>query len=348
MPRRHRARAVHRPPRYSRWSDETLLGTRICDLDLSIEGTTLERWIRQAERELGARGLRFRPHYWLAEEWFTPDGVPGIAIPFYLAHQRLARLERTQMLDVEGGTKAAFLRILRHEIGHAIDNAYRLQYRRKRQQIFGKNTLKYPEFYTPKPYSKRFVLHLDSWYAQSHPAEDFAETFAVWLTPNSMWEKRYVGWPALRKLRYMDELMRSIANQTPPVRTRRTVDGIERIKRTLREHYVRKRQHYGVERPSTYDRDLRRLFTDAPEYAGNPPAAAFVHRVRREVRRNVAKWTSAYQYMIDRVLDDIVKRCEELNLRLMTSEEQATMNFTLMLAVQTIGYLQGGRHRVVL
>jgi hypothetical protein len=341
-------RSAERQPQWTRWGDERLLDLRICDLDLRIEGTKLERWIDDVASELAARGLTFRPHYWLSDEWFTPDGVPGVAIPFYLAHPRLARLEQTQMFEVEGGTRRWGMRILRHEVGHAIDNGYRLQLRKKRQQLFGKWSAPYPEHYSPRPYSRSFVLHLDSWYAQSHPAEDFAETFAVWLTPHSQWRKRYAGWPALRKLEYMDELMASIANRKPLVTSRRIVEPLHRIKRTLREHYERKRKHYGVDRPSFYDRDLRKLFSDAPEHAGNQTAARFLVRVRREVRRHVATWTSAYQYTIDRVFDDIIERCDDLNLRLATSEERAKLDFTVLLTVQTMNFLHSGRHRVAL
>src|ERR1043165_7262414 len=158
-----------------------------------------------AERDV--RQLMFRPHFWLSNEWFTPDGVPGIAVPFYLAHPRLEKLEMDQMLEVEGGTPEWCMKILRHEAGHAIDNAYRLRMRLGRQRVFGPSYMQYPDYYTPKPYSKSYVLHLDSWYAQSHPDEDFAETFAVWLTPDSDWKSRYAGWPALRKLEDMDGLM---------------------------------------------------------------------------------------------------------------------------------------------
>ena len=110
-------------------SDEKLLEVRMCDLGLSIEGTDLEAHIAQLRAELRARHLRFSPHFWLSDEWFTPDGVPGIAIPFYLAHPRLAKLELAQMLEVEGGDPVSCLRILRHEAGHAIDNAYLLRRR---------------------------------------------------------------------------------------------------------------------------------------------------------------------------------------------------------------------------
>ena len=336
-------------PFWSRWPDEKLLELRLCDLGLAIDGTPLERRIAEVNRELGARGIVFRAHYWLSDEWFTPDGVPGIAIPFYLAHPRLARLESSQMLEVEGGTRDWCLRILRHEMGHAIDNAYQLQRKRTRQRLFGLSSKPYPEFYLPKPYSKSFVLHLDQWYAQSHPDEDFAETFAVWLTPNSMWRKRYATWPSVvKKLEYMDRLMAEVAGREPVVSTRKEVEPLRRLRRSLGEHYRRKRAHHGVDRPHFYDRDLRRLFSDAPEHAANPLADQFLRVVRRDVRRVVGRWTATYQYTIDRVLEDIITRCRELNLHLRTSEESARQDFTVLLTVLTMNYLHSGRHRVAL
>ncbi len=335
-------------PVWASWSDEKLLDVRICDLGIGIEGSQLERRIAEVNEELDVKGIRFRAHYWLSDDWFTPDGVPGIAIPFYLAHPRLARLELSQMLEVEGGTRAWCLRILRHEIGHAIDNAYRLQRRRRRQKLFGLSSTPYPEVYVPKPYSKSHVLHLDPWYAQSHPDEDFAETFAVWLTPHSLWRKRYADWPALKKLEYMDDLMREVASKNPLVTTRGIVEPIRRIRRTLRQHYARKRKHYGLEHPNFYDRDLRRLFSDAPEHATNMPANRFLKQVRQDVRRLVGSWTGTYQYTIDQVLEDIITRCHELNLHLRTTEERTKQDFTVLLTVQTMNYLHGGRHRVAL
>ncbi|PYQ69898.1 MAG: hypothetical protein DMG04_26605 [Acidobacteria bacterium] len=328
--------------------DEQLLDVRMCDLALRIEGTDLEQRIAQINAELDARGLRFRPHYWLADEWFTPDGVPGVAIPFYLAHPRLARLELAQMLEVEGGDPDSCLRILRHEVGHAIDNAYRLRRRRTRRRLFGNPGIEYPEYYTPKPYSKSFVHHLDHWYAQSHPDEDFAETFAVWLDPASMWATRYAGWPAQRKLEYMDRLMRLLSRARPKVKSKREVDPLRRLKKTLREHYRRKREHYGLDHPDFYDSDLRNLFSDSPEYAKNLPAARFVRRIRKDVRGRVASFTDSYQYTIDQLLEKVIERCRELNLRLMDSEEETKTDFMVFLTVQTMNYLHSGRHRVAL
>jgi hypothetical protein len=336
------------PPEWPDLADEQLLEVRLADLPITIEGTTLGERIAQLRTELAARELHFPLHFYLSDEFYTPDGTSSIAIPFYLAHERLARLEEAQMFEVEGGEHEWCMRILRHEAGHAIDNAYKLRLRRRRRQIFGSPTKPYPEFYTPKPYSKSYVLHLDAWYAQSHPDEDFAETFAVWLTPNSEWRQRYVGWPALKKLEYMDGLMRSLGKERPRVENTAEVDPLPRLKQTLRQHYRGKRRHYGVDHPNFYDRDLRRLFSDAPEYSGNITAAQFIARIRRPVRKLVASWTGIYQYTIDQVIEDMVARCQELKLRLAVPEEQARQEFTVLLTVQTMNYLHAGGHRLFL
>jgi Putative zinc-binding metallo-peptidase len=348
MPQANR-KFLHRDQRdaaWVSWSDERLLDLPMCRLNVTIDSPFLARHIRQLERELEAKALRFRPHFWISNEWFTPDGVPGIAIPFYLAHPRLEKLELAQMLEVEGGTAEWCMRILRHEAGHAIENAYRIRRLRSRQRIFGRSSEPYPKYYSPRPYSRSFVRHLDVWYAQSHPDEDFAETFAVWLTPNSVWADRYKGWPVMRKLQYMDSLMQGLAGVPPVVTTTEEIDPLPALKRTLREHYARKRGHYGVARSSSYDPDLKRLFSDAPLHAEKMAAAVFLNRFRREVRRKVASWTGEYQYTIDQVLEDMIERCRELHLHLALDEEQAKLDFTILLTVHTMNYLRSGRHKV--
>jgi hypothetical protein len=329
--------------------DEQLLGLRLCDLGLSLDSSPwLHDRLDELSSDLEARQIRFRPHFWLSDEWFTPDGTPGVALPFYLAHPRLARLEESQMLEVEGGTPEWCLRILRHEAGHAIDNAYRLQRRKRREELFGSSSLPYPEDYTPRPYSRSFVVHLQSWYAQSHPSEDFAETFAVWLTPDAQWRSRYADWPAIRKLEYMDAVMREIGSRDPVVGWGKPVDPLQRIRRTLRTHYQRKRAKYGVDYPSFYDRDLRRLFSDTPDVASNITAAAFLSRIRKQVRRRVARFTGEKQYKIDQVIENIIRRSHELGLRLAGPEDRAQMDFTALLTAQTVNGLHSGRHKLVI
>ncbi|MGD9721985.1 MAG: putative zinc-binding metallopeptidase [Pirellulales bacterium] len=335
-------------PAWAHLADEELLNWRICDLGLEIEGTVLQERIERLCDELQYRGLRFRPHFWLSDEWFSPDGVPGVAIPFALAHPRLAALERKLLLEVEGGTEDWCLRILRHEAGHAVDTAYRLHRRLRYRKIFGKYTAPYPDYYHPKPYSKNYVLHLEPSYAQAHPAEDFAETFAVWLKPRSTWRSTYDGWPAIKKLEYVAALMQEIRGVRPPVNSREQIDPLRKLRKTLREHYDRKRDQYGINLPNLYDQHLRKLFSDAPEHSGQPSAAAFLRRNRTELRKTVAHWTGEYQYIIDQVLEEMIDRCRELNLRLDRPVEQAQRDALALVTVQTMNYIHGGHHRVAL
>lgn len=328
-------------------ADDELLDVRMCDLPLSIN-SFLESKIEQLYGELEQRGLRFRPHCWLSDEWFSPDGVPGIAIPFYLAHPRLMRLERKQVLDVEGGSNEWCMKILRHEAGHAIDTAFRLRRRKLYRETFGKVSVPYPRYYRPKPFSKNFVLHLDMWYAQSHPVEDFAETFAVWLRPRSRWRTQYRGWPAIEKLQFVNDCMQSLTDRKPLVTSRAKIDPLRALKKTLREHYEHRRAYYGVGHPSFYDRDLRKVFSGDPAHQDKMAASTFLRRIRVELRESVAKWTGEYPYTIDQVLSEMIERCRDLKLRLATSPADAKRDLLVMLTVQTMNYLHEGYHRVAL
>jgi hypothetical protein len=146
----------------------------------------------------------------------------------------------------------------------------------------------------------------------------------------------------------METLMRSLRGRKPLVDTTDEVDPLRRLRRTLRQHYRRKRRHHGIDHPKFYDRELRRLFSDAPEFSGNMTAAQFLGKMRQPVRRVVASWTGIYQYTIDKVLEDMITRCRELKLRLAVPEEQARSEFAVLLTVQTMNYLHSGRHRVAL
>jgi len=322
-----------------RWkvmSEERLLDLQLCDLDLQIEGSPMEEYTLRLNEELAAKGLRFRPHYWVGEEWFTPDGVPGVAVPFYLIHPRLTLLERSQMLDAEGAMPKQCMRILRHEAGHAIDNAYRLHRRKRWRELFGSYSEPYPESYRPRPNSRRYVQHLTGWYAQSHPAEDFAETFAVWMTPRLPWRKRYENWPALEKLEYVDELMREIGGDVPPVRSRRFVEPLSQIKTTLREHYDQKRAFYKLEWPAYYDQDLRRIFDEDSQRKGRLTAMAFLRSHRKELIHTVAASSGVAVYTVDQLLENIMERCRAMKLRLRDSPRQTREAMLLMLMMHTI------------
>ncbi|MBM4196407.1 MAG: hypothetical protein FJ197_04800 [Gammaproteobacteria bacterium] len=299
---------------WAKLDDEALLGLRFCDLRLDLDRDPLKRALARLDAELERRGLHFRPHYWLSEEWFSPDGVPGIAIPFYMAHPRLARLERRMMHEVEGGNSRWLARILRHEAGHALDNAYRLRRRKRWRVVFGSPSRPYPTKYTPRVTSRNHVMHLGHWYAQSHPTEDFAETFAVWLAPNSTWRTDYASWHALRKIHYVDELMAEIRESRPAVRSRAVIEPLSADRTTLREHYRRKLQEYDRSDALRYDKYLRRLFGLRYEHPGRPAAVQFIRQVRPQLHRLLVRRSQLHPYLVHHVMRMVIRRTRELDL----------------------------------
>lgn len=318
------------------------------DLGVRLRGTWLEECIEALYGELDERGLVLRPHCWLSNEWFSPAGIPGIGIPFYLAHPRLVRLERTMMLEVEGGTRTDCLRILRHETGHAMQHAFALHRRKRWRELFGKSSMPYPESYRPNPASRNYVQHLRLYYAQSHPDEDFAETFAVWLSPRTTWQRRYEGWRALEKLQYVDTIMTELQGERPAHVNRARIEPVSEITTTLREHYLAKRAQYAVDFPTTYDRELHKVFSDAPKHANRELASAFIQRHRTEIRRTVARWTGEYEFTLDQLLRDMIGRCRVLKLRVGGPQRQVLLDFAGMLAVRTVHYLYSRRVSIAL
>jgi hypothetical protein len=329
-------------------TDRQLLDLRLCDLPVRIRGTQLEQRIGKLYHELDARSLHFHPHVWLAEEWFTPDGVAGFAIPFYLAHPRLMKLERSQMLEVEGAGESECMRILRHEAGHAIDNAYRLHARRSWTDTFGSYRVPYPEWYQPQPGSRDYVLNLDAWYAQAHPAEDFAETFAVWLKPGGRWQRQYEGWGALRKLEYVGQVMADLNGKSPNRLVRREVEALPTLRKTLREHYRRKRAYYTINWPASYERNLYRVFSAEPRHRSYPSAAQFLRHVRNEICEIVARGTGVHLYTINHIVKHMIVRSRALSLRLSIPEEEARELTIVALTMQVMQVLRTGYHRIPL
>jgi hypothetical protein len=355
--RKHKRYSAHRvqalPLRFKHfpwedYSNDALLDLRFCDLGVALKGTWVEGCVEKLYAELDRRGLRLRPHVWLSREWFSPDGIPGIAIPFYLAHPRLMRLERRQMLEVEGGSREECMKILRHECGHALMHAYRFHRRRRWQELFGKSSQPYPEAYRPNPASRRYVQYLRLYYAQSHPDEDFAETFAVWFQSRTSWRKRYAGWPALKKLEYVDELMEELKGVPPPVQARTQVEPLQALTQTLRAHYAEKRKLYQVNYTDIYDRDLLHLFSVDPKHQNNELASTFLRRNRAHIRRLVSRWTGEYQFTLEQVLNDMIGRCRQLKLRTAGSDRKLRMDFAVLLTVQTMHFLYSRKNWIAL
>ena len=326
-------------------SDEQLLERRICNLGLRLEGTALEPLIRQLYEELTARGLLLRPPCHIGDEWFVPVGIPAIFIPFFLAHDRLRALERTMMLEVEGGTPEWFMKLMRHEAAHAYSYAYQLPRKKKWQQTFGRTSREEtPDFYQPRPFSRSYVVHLDDWYAQSHPDEDFAETFAVWLTPGLDWRRRYAGWKALQKLEYVDELMRSLAGNPPRHLPEYRVADHDCLNLKLKTYYARKRKLYEDTYPDFYDADLRQLFP-AIAGPGRITASAYLRRRRRRLLNSVCQWTNEKKFRVNRLLARLIERCEKLDLHVLNDDPQQDFRVTSFITTLVMNYLFTGKFK---
>jgi hypothetical protein len=308
--------AGHAAPDIAGMSDDELLQLRICDLKLRIAGSELESHIETFYGELAARGIAVKPVCYLGEEWFCPEGCATIAIPFYLAHPRLKKLEEKMMLEVEGGTESWCLRLLRHEMGHVLNHTYLLEKDKKWRKLFGPPSLEYSESYRARPYSKRFVRHLDNWYAQSHPEEDFAETFAIWFTPGLDWKNQYRGWKALEKLTYVDDLMARLVGVPPVVYAKSKMGEAARLRSRLSGYYKRRRRAYAQDFPDFFDADLRKLFADPAIAPNNERAAAFIKRSSKMILNAVSHWTGEPKITLARVLRELTERCAELDLRL--------------------------------
>lgn len=301
-------------------SDEELLQIRIRDLSLSIKGSCLEERIQRLYAELDEKSISFHPPCYLAHEWVCPDKEPIIGIPFYLAHPRLVQLERKIMLEVEGGSDAWCMKLLRHETGHTLNYAYRLYRRTRWRELFGPFSTRYSMDYYAQPYSKRYVIHLEDNYAQAHPDEDFAETFAVWLAPGSNWQKKYQGWPALKKLQYVDHLMSTLGAKPPLVTTSEKPWSASRMRSTLAAYYDRRRRYMGDDFPGFYDPGLLKIFFRKPGDAAFPKAAGLLRKHRRHIASTVATWTGQRKFDIDKLIRKLIARCEDMDLYLHKSE----------------------------
>ena len=290
-----------------------LLQKRISQLGLRLEGSPVERCIEQLYRELARKGLhRFRPICYLSDEWGCPSGEPVIGIPFYLADPRLARLERA-LNDLED--EREIMSYLRHEAGHALNYAYRLYREPQWRRVFGPFNRPYRDRYRPVPFSREFVRHLPGWYAQKHPDEDFAETFAVWLAPRSNWRRRYRGWPAMRKLRYVERTVRRIADQDPVVRKGDFDVTVDDMHVTLGEFYARGVEETRAAETIAIDADLEQIFfRKGRRRTALKPAAEIIEQHRVALTDTLTYWTGAHRPLVRRLLTRMVSRARELEL----------------------------------
>jgi hypothetical protein len=293
-----------------------LLNRRVCDLDLGIAGSPVEPFINRLYRELRAKGLAFEPEVYATDAWGCPDEVPVIGIPFYLLDRRLARIEEEQTGEIE--TPQMIMMLLRHEAGHAYNYAYKLHRDSEWAETFGQFSKPYRDTFRPNPFSRHFVRHIvhhqyGRTYAQKHPDEDFAETFAVWLTPRSGWRRRYRHWPALRKLKYVDALMKGLAGEPPRCTGGPLCTPVREMEFPLAEHYGQRAERYRAAAQGYVDDKLGEVF---PPVRGRTllPAGDLFRKHQENLVTRVTRWSGLGEEEVRTLLAKLENRADALAL----------------------------------
>ena len=333
-------------PDWASLSDDELLEKKISQLGLKLDVPPIQPLVQQLYAELSQKGLTFHPPCHIGDEWFVPVGIPAIFIPFFLTHDRLRHLERKIILEVEGETPEWFMKLIRHEAAHAYAYAYQVFRKRKWQRTFGLSSAEEtPSFYRPRPYSRSFVVHLEDWYAQSHPDEDFAETFAVWLTPGLDWRARYQDWKALQKLEYVDELMQSLVGEPPMPMPEYQVADYDCLSVKLKTHYAKKRKEYEHSFPDFYDNDLRQLFDAEADVEGRVKASVYLRRHRRELENAVCQWTNENKYRVNKLLARLIDRCDKLGLHIKAYDPKQNLQVSAYITTLVMNHLFTGKFK---
>lgn len=288
----------------------------IRDLGLKIEGTRLAPLVEKFKEELRQAGVvAVRPNFYLSTDWGVPFPSVSIGIPFYLARPELLAMHTNLVGHVEGLHDADILRYFRHEMGHVMNYAYKLYEREEWVAQFGSMTQPYVEEYRPEPFSTDFVLHLPGFYAQKHPDEDWAETFAVWMTPGINWRDVYAAWPVvIEKLDYCDSVMAEVGAIPPLLSTIDDDESVSSLPQTVEEYYQASTLD-SEDLPVGLDGALRTMFDDfEPSTASKSTQAAsqLMRRMEQRLMASVFRWTGHFPERTRELLRYLADRADKL------------------------------------
>jgi hypothetical protein len=251
---------------------------------------------------------------------------------------------------VEGHGAGDILRYLRHETGHAVNYAYRLYEDPEWARRFGSFTQPYDEDYRPQPFSRRFVRHLPGWYAQMHPEEDWAETFAVWLTPGLEWRAEYAGWPeALGKLEYCDRVVKALGDREPLVSADHLDVDVSEVEASL-ERFYGDLSPGTAEFPPGLDGELRAIFETPGAPAASPAtpvkaAAELIRRHESALMADIYRWTGHFPEDSRVLLRHLAERADHLQLRYPGElEDRVVVRFTTLVTALAMNYVRYGTY----
>ncbi|MCO4753671.1 MAG: putative zinc-binding metallopeptidase [Bacteriovoracaceae bacterium] len=326
----------------SHLTDEEILSMPIKDLPIDPCAVPFPKAITKLKSELRRRDIDWTPHVWASEEWFSPDGVPGFAFPFTLLDPRLIRLEKKYVGFLEGSTEKEFLKLVRHECAHAIDNAFHLRKLKRRQKVFGISSTPYPSYYLPVAHSKKFVRHLPQGYAQAHPEEDWAETFAVWLGDKRQWRNKYQDWPAIVKLNLVDEIMNELKFKYPQTTNHKTPLHFSQDTRTLKQYFKWRRSSLGLMRKNFYNAKLDSVFSSE----GVLETRDFFKKHEQHICRNLKKRTNLNSAIIKVMVKELKQECKSKDFRLKFSMERSKKAVEQIVQQHSLEFIKKKRHRV--
>jgi hypothetical protein len=348
------------PPADPKFQESNLRNTQIRDLGLRIEDTPLEPIVARFQQELDAIGFtKLKPQFYLSTEWGVPFQTVSIGIPFYLARPELVAIQAEQAVLVEGAGEEDIMRYLRHEMGHVVNYAYRLYDREDWIRTFGSITQPYVEEYRPSPFSRRYVRHLPGWYAQKHPDEDWAETFAVWMTPpkadatnGQTWREIYANWPtALAKLNYCDRVIAEVKDREPLVRTQERDEDVADLTYSVHDYYQRLRVGED-EPPAGVEGALTAIFEQfgSPEEDSNndvqrKPAGTLIRRIERDLALNVFRWTGHFPEHTRPMLRHLAKLADDMQqVYPADRENEVTVAITTLVTALAMNYVHRGTY----
>ncbi len=273
----------------------------------------LARYKKVLQSELRSYGLSFDFHLWVSDEWFCPDGVPGFALPFYLFNPDLMKIHKQETGFIDGKSETEILKLMRHELGHAIDNAFGIRKNKDRQRIFGPSTIDYPTSYRPRVYSRNYIHYLGEGYAQSHPDEDFAETFAFWLDPRKPWRMKRFSKTVSEKLNFMDRLMRQLRGMSPLLTNRFRVDPIEKNRTPTGKFYREFHSTRNTSALKRVDHELKQAFQWPGEKSMS--LSFYLRKEKQYWKQQLSTEEGIYKYEAERAIEKIIRRAEKLEIK---------------------------------
>lgn len=296
---------------------------KLKDLPLQEVDQRLCRYQRILQRELRRKGVSFDFHLWVSDEWFCPDGVPGFALPFYLFHPMLMKLQKKEMGFVEGTTEKQILKLMRHELGHAIDNAFKLRKAPGRELVFGSSEQDYPDSYQPQKYSRSYVHYLGDNYAQSHPDEDFAETFAYWLDPEKDWKNKSLSSVVESKIKWLDK---TVKHGEQKLKNKYRIDPIEKNTKTLKSYYSEFKKQKGEKSWERLDHNLRSTFRGVRQ---GSPLSQLIRKAKKHMVEEAARQFDVPRYEVEFAMNKLAERAQGLGV-LATPDEFQRKGLSLL------------------